>query len=497
MNFFFRIRAVAAKEFWALVRQPQLLALLLIGPVLIMVVFALSFDVGSYLPRAVVVVEEGSEGEEIFEQFRGQFTERTRFGGVMRSVEEADEMLRNDETDAVIIMPSEPSERVAEGEQALLEVHYNNINPVFGTAVPNRANGLVLDLNRAIVREGIAQELQTIRPTQEEVEELNTQIDQANETAESLASEDARQTTADLDTALGGLETSLETLSEVQEDNEDIQETLEEVRRAQELLGEVRDAQEVGAEAIQEEAGTAELQESLNQISEESAALPADVPARVLVNPLRLEVENLAPFEPDAAGFYAPATLGLLIQHIALSLASLAIVRERLSGAYEFFEVSPLGAGELLIGKFITYLLLVVGVNMAVAGALTRLLDVPIQGGVEMLAAVMALLSATSIAAGFLLSAISRTQLQAIQVSMLAFIASGFFAGFLFPLEELDQPATGVSYFLPATYGIRALRDVMLRGQWPTTFDLAGLSIFFVVCLIAARILMGRRKGAA
>ncbi|MGH3089789.1 MAG: ABC transporter permease [Rubrobacteraceae bacterium] len=494
MNFLFRIRAVAAKEFWALVRQPQLLALLLIGPVLIMVVFALSFEAESYLPRAVVVVEEGSEGEDIFEQFRGQFTERTRFQGVMRSVEEADDMLRNDETDAVVVMPPEPSQRVAMSEQAVLEVHYNNINPIFGTTVPNRANGLILDLNRSIVREGIAQDLQAVRPTQQQIEDLNEQIDQVNATAESLASEESRQTTSDLDSSLANLETVLEALLVVDEDNEDLREALEETRRSRELLAEVRELQETGADSIQEEAGTAELQESLTRLSEESAALPQDVPARVLVNPLRLQVENLATSEPDAAGFYAPSTLGLLIQHIALSLASLAIVRERLSGAYEFFEVSPLGAGELLIGKFITYLLLVVGVNLAVAGVLVSALEVPVEGGFLMLTAVMALLSASSIAAGFLLSTLSTTRLQAIQVAMLAFIGSGFFSGFLFPLEELDQPAASVSYLLPATYGIRALRDVMLRGQWPTTFDLAGLTVFLVLCFIAARIFMGRRK---
>ena len=43
---------MAAKEFWGLVRQPQLLLLLLIGPILIMVAFGLSLDVQSILtPR--------------------------------------------------------------------------------------------------------------------------------------------------------------------------------------------------------------------------------------------------------------------------------------------------------------------------------------------------------------------------------------------------------------------------------------------------------------
>lgn len=479
-----------------LVKQPQLLLLLLAGPVLVMVVFALSFQVEGILPRAVVVAEAGSEGEEIFEEYRDEFTRRTEFGGVVGTVEEGDQLLADDETDAVIILPSSPSEAVAEGRQATLEVHYNNINPIFGTAVPNRAYGLVLDLNRAIVRDGLVAELQALRPTQERVAEINEQLEQINTATEQATGEEAQQTTEDLDGALGNLETALETLQVVDEDNDQLEESLEETQRARELLAEVQTAQEAGAETLQDQAGTTELQSALDEISTEAAALPQDVPAQVLVSPLRLDVQNLAPYEPDATGFYAPSVLGLLVQHIALSLASLAIIRERLSGAYEFFEVSPLGPLELLAGKFITYLGLVIAVNLAVALVLSSALSVPLLGGIGMLAAVMALLSATSIALGFALSAIATSMLQAIQVSMLAFIAGGFFSGFLFPLDELGQPASTLSYLLPATYGIRAFRDVMIRGEWPNTTDIIGLVAIFAISLVVARIMMGRRKDA-
>ncbi len=70
---------MAAKEFWALVRQPQLLLLLLVGPVLIMTAFGLSLDVEDILrPRALVVVEPGSEGAELFERYKDEFTDRTQ-----------------------------------------------------------------------------------------------------------------------------------------------------------------------------------------------------------------------------------------------------------------------------------------------------------------------------------------------------------------------------------------------------------------------------------
>ena len=83
-----RIGAVAAKEFWGLVRQPHLLLLLLVGPILIMVAFGLSLDVDSILePRALVVVEPGSEGAELFEEYRYEFTNRTTFAGTTDDLE--------------------------------------------------------------------------------------------------------------------------------------------------------------------------------------------------------------------------------------------------------------------------------------------------------------------------------------------------------------------------------------------------------------------------
>ena len=488
-----RVRAVAVKEFWSLFRQPQLLLLLLVGPVLIMVAFALSFQVESVKPRAVVVVKPGSEGAELFREFRGQFTERTRFQGTAESVEAADELLREDRVDAVIIVPDEPSAAVARGEQAPITVHYRNINPIFGTTVPNRANGLILDLNQSIVRQSISQELDSALEAQRRIDEIDRQLDRIESSTGSLATEDARNTTAELDRSLGTLETTLSILSFASPEDGDISVALDQTRRTRDLLAQVREVQGTGDEAASRD-GIAELRQNLSDVQQQVSTLPTDVPPSVLVNPFRLDLDNLAPFEPGAVGFYAPATLALLIQHISLSLASLAIVRERLSGAYEFFDVSPLGPGELLAGKFVTYAGLVLGVNLAVAGVLALALDIPVRGGYPMLAVVMTLLTITSLGVGFLVSALVRTQLQAIQVAMLSFIASGFFAGFLFPLEELNQPAVSVSYFLPATYGIRALQDAMIRGTWLSFWDLLGFVAISAVSLFLARYLMGRKR---
>jgi ABC-2 type transport system permease protein len=229
-------------------------------------------------------------------------------------------------------------------------------------------------------------------------------------------------------------------------------------------------------------------------VEEALGGLPANVPARVLASPFALKVENLASPPRQIVGFYAPGVLAILIQHIAVSLASLALIRERLRGSYEFFEVSPLRPGQLLVGKFVAYCGLVLGVNLAAAIILSSLLDIPVAGGFLQVALAMLLVTISSLGLGFLISALAKSELQALQISMLVLIASGFFAGFLFPLSEMTQPAVGLSYLLPATYGIQALQDVMIRGAGVSGPDAAGLLAITGVTLLLSRYLMRRKQ---
>ena len=73
---------------------------------MIMMIFGLSLDVQNILrPRAVVVVEPGSEGAALFERFRHEFTDRTQFVGTTEDLEEAERLLLRGVVDAVISIP--------------------------------------------------------------------------------------------------------------------------------------------------------------------------------------------------------------------------------------------------------------------------------------------------------------------------------------------------------------------------------------------------------
>jgi ABC-2 type transport system permease protein len=164
------------------------------------------------------------------------------------------------------------------------------------------------------------------------------------------------------------------------------------------------------------------------------------------------------------AEFFAPAVVILLLQHLAVTFASLAIVREHSSGSIELFRVSPLGSFEILIGKYLSYLI-IGGILAAVITATIVLgLKVPMQGSWRDYALVLSVLLFTSLGLGFVISLVAKTEMQAVQYAMFLLLGSVFFSGFFLDLRYLLEPVRSISWALPATYGIRMLQDTALRG---------------------------------
>lgn len=198
------------------------------------------------------------------------------------------------------------------------------------------------------------------------------------------------------------------------------------------------------------------------------------VPPEVIAQPLQVKTQNRAPVPATVLFFFTPAVFALVLQHLAVTLTALALVRERLSGAMDLFRVAPVRAWEILIGKYVAYGLLSLLVGAVVAALMVRGLGVPLVGSAERVATVVILLTLASLGAGLLISLVADSERQAVQLAMLLLILSVFFSGFVLPVDEFRPVAQGVSYLLPVTYGIQLLQDIMLRGE-------AGSGIFLLI----------------
>ena len=231
--------------------------------------------------------------------------------------------------------------------------------------------------------------------------------------------------------------------------------------------------------------------EILRQAAEEGEGIAAEAglietgqtPLSVVAEPTRAELRNIAPVSPGVVAFYAPAVLALVLQHLAVTLVALSLVRERTSGIIEMYRVAPVNAWEVLIGKLLAYLF----VGGAIATASVALLQfgfaVPMLGDVGALAGTIALVLVASLGLGLAIAVISDSERQAVQLSLLVLLASVFFSGFVLSISEFNEPVRAFAYTLPVTHGIRLIQDIMLRGAVTQFWAYGVLAIIAIATL--------------
>ena len=218
----------------------------------------------------------------------------------------------------------------------------------------------------------------------------------------------------------------------------------------------------------------------------------SNVPPEVIASPTKPTVVNLAPVQPTIVGYYGPAALALVLQHMAVTLIALSIVRERSSGAIDRFRSSPLRATELVIGKVVAFGLLGGAIAGTSAWLLVSILGVPLLGPPAMLALVVGLLLVASLGLGLLISVISDSERQAVQLSLLTLLASMFFSGFVLRIEEFQPAIQAAAYALPVTHGISLMQDLMLKGSMTQPWQLLALMGIAAVLLTSSWLLLWR-----
>jgi ABC-2 type transport system permease protein len=218
----------------------------------------------------------------------------------------------------------------------------------------------------------------------------------------------------------------------------------------------------------------------------------ADVPPEVIARPTKAETENVAPTEPNVISFFGPAVFALVLQHLAITLTALSMVRERLSGQMDRFRVAPVSSMELLVGKYVAYAVLSLAVAAIVGVLLVGVLGVPLLGGWLPFVGIVLLLTFAALGVGLLISLIADSERQAVQLSMLVLLASVFFSGFVLPVSDFATWTQYIAYALPVTHGIATLQELMLRGAVRDDWMLLALLAIGVVLYVGSLLRLRR-----
>ncbi len=197
---------------------------------------------------------------------------------------------------------------------------------------------------------------------------------------------------------------------------------------------------------------------------------------------LRFAVLNLYNPELRTPVFVVPALLGVILTTTMILMTSLAVVREREHGSFEFLIATPVRRTELMAGKLLPYV--GIGFVQIVIVVVTGLLlfRVPVHGRLFDIAVASLVFIGANLTLGLVISSITKSQFQATQMSFFFFLPSVLLSGFMFPFDAMPRPAQWLGELLPLTHFIRASRGILLRGS--SLFDQAGdVAAMLVFCL--------------
>jgi ABC-2 type transport system permease protein len=149
----------------------------------------------------------------------------------------------------------------------------------------------------------------------------------------------------------------------------------------------------------------------------------------------------------------------------------------------ESLLATPVEPLEVMVGKLTPYVAVGLIQTVIILTLARFLFDVPMAGGWSGLALGVALFIVGSLALGFLISTLAKTQLQAMQMSVFYILPSILLSGFMFPFRGMPAWAQWVGEVIPVTHFLRVVRGALLKGQGLEDMwrELAALVAFVLV----------------
>jgi len=159
-----------------------------------------------------------------------------------------------------------------------------------------------------------------------------------------------------------------------------------------------------------------------------------------------------------------PGLISMVLGFPALSVA-LTLAREREHGTLEQLLATPIGRGELLIGKMLPYI--IVGlINVIVIPILAILwFEIPFNGNFPLFLLLSSLFLFASLSMGIVIGVFMKTQAAAMALSFLLIFFPGFFlTGIFFPIAAMPEMMRMEAMFLPGTHYAIITRGIFLTG---------------------------------
>lgn len=465
-------------------RQPLLLISLVAGPLLVLVLFGAGFvNSNPVLRTALILPDDLPAG--VRAQIISLVGLNFKLVDHVYTPDEARAALAHGDLDVVQIVPDDVFGKLQRGENPTILIYSNAINPLVEGWIQYLAYVQVNEINKALLTEQTRLAQQQAHTIGVRIAVGITRLTDLEREVSRAEQEAIRQELRTLRTLIVQFRDALPPENLFAGRGDDV----EQLRiRADEAIGSLDEVDAILASGDLER-GLAELRDSKEALMllDQQIAIFVSIAPETIVSPVQQRYQNIrtesigqASGAYPAVVYYAPGVLALLVQHTAVSLGALALVRERVMGAFELFRVSPASMVQLLIGKYLGYTVFIAVASAALAAAM-RLLGVPLQGSWLLFALLLLLLTIASLGVGFLISTIAGSDSQAIQFAMISLLLSIFFSGFFISRDSFAAWIEPVSALIPMSHGVAGFQDLMLRGITPESAVWIDLGIIAII----------------
>jgi ABC-2 type transport system permease protein len=479
-----RISAFLRKEVTEVLRQPRLILTLVLGPFLILFLFGVGYQNQARSVKALFVVKEDNPIAPQVQAYAATLGNQLQFSGITPDLAAAMDRLRQGQVDLVVVAPDDVNDTLLGNHQAVFQVYHAEIDPSQASYLDYLGKIYIDEVNRRVMTV-VTRQLQ--QRSDSVLQDIQTARDDGQLTRQALQAGDAQSAQQGQQKMLGSVDhleanlgVSIGLLSGIPDGSSG---------KMAALLATMADLKKNTAAPQASPAAKTEV-ERLDRADTDLAALSQQIAAfkavspDVIVRPFTVETHAISAEKISSLDFFTPAVIALLLQHIAVTIASLSIVSERRSGALELFRVSPISSFETILGKYFSYLLFGALIGAVLTALVCFGLRIPMLGSWAAFALVGITLLFASLGLGFVISLMARTESQAVQFAMISLLMSVFFSGFLLDLRYFILPVRIVAYFLPVTYGIDMLQGIMLRGApidplWYAGLLSIGVVLFF------------------
>ena len=171
-------------------------------------------------------------------------------------------------------------------------------------------------------------------------------------------------------------------------------------------------------------------------------------------------------YNPEGITQYniVPGLLGVILQLTMVMMTAMALTREVERGTMENLLSMPANPLEIMLGKVVPHLIVGAVQVVVVLVSAKLVFNVPFVGSLSLVLAGVLVFVLALVILGYLLSTVSRTQMQAMQLTFFFFLPSLLLSGFMFPYRGMPDWAQVIGEIFPLTHFLRLIRAVMLKG---------------------------------